>query len=150
MKKLFSLVAIVSFILLTQTSISSCTKTNTKTITDTVIVKDTVTVYPIQGLWVGTYASSVNGSSIYVLDFSLYTDGTMTYYGTGSGNTTFYAKGTWLLSGNNFSFSVVETSTGHTQTGTAVYNSSTGTLTSGTFSDAVAGTIATFTMNKVN
>ena len=148
MKKLFSLAAIVSFILLCQSTISSCTKTNTKTITDT------VTTYPIQGLWVGTYASATNGSTTYILDFSIYPDGTMTYYGTGSGNNNFYAKGTWTLSGTNFSFSVTVAGNGidmgDTQSGTATYNSNMGILTSGSLTDATAGTSATFTMNKVN
>src|ERR1700679_1643115 len=135
MKKLFPLAVIVIFILLSQSTISSCTKTNTKTITDTVVVKDTVTVYPIQGLWVGTYASATNGTTQYELDFSIHADGTMSYHGTGSGNNVFFASGTWTLNNTNFSFSVIVAGSGidmgDTQSGTATYNSSTGTLTSG-------------------
>jgi hypothetical protein len=153
MKKLLFL-SLVTILIITQFTFSSCTKTVTETvtITDTVTntVTDTVMLYPIQGLWVGNYISATNGGTPYFFSFSIYPDGTLSYKSKGSGNTTFYAYGTWMLDGTAFSFSVVETSTGYVQTGTAKYNSASGTLTEGTISDATAGTNATWTMDRVN
>ena len=141
------------FLLLGQMSISSCTKTTTKTITvtDTVtkIVKDTVVVYPIQGLWVGTYTNTSTGVTYY-FSFTVYPDNTLSYKSGGANNTTFFATGTWTLTGTTFSFSVVEKSTGDTQTGSAVYSLANGTLTNGTVTDATTGLSGTWSMNKIN
>ena len=157
MKKLFPFAAILIF-LFSQSTITSCTKTVTKTITDTVtktitdtVTKtDTVVTYPIQGLWIGTYTAAVNGNVPYYFSFTVYPDSTLSYVSHGTGNTTFYAYGTWSLSGTTFSFSVVEISSGDTQTGTATYNSTNGKLTNGTISDPTAGTSATWAMDKIN
>jgi hypothetical protein len=144
----------------------SCTKTVTKTVTvtdtvtktitdtviakDTVVRKDTVQLYSIQGLWVGTYTAAVNGGTPYFFSITVFPDGTLNYKSKGTGNTTFYAYGTWSLMGSAFTFSVVETSSSHLQQGSATYNSSTGTLNSGIISDSLAGTSATWSMSRVN
>ena len=134
----------------TETKTVTITDTITKTITDTVTRTDTVQLYPIEGLWVGTYTAAVNGGNPYFFSFTAFPDGSLNYKSKGVGNTTFYAYGTWSLVGNSFAFSVVETSSGHTQQGSATYNSSDGTLTSGIITDTVVGTNATWSMNRVN
>ena len=149
MKKIL-LSSFVLILLFTQTTISSCTKTVTNTDTVTVTVIDTVTLYPIQGLWVGTYTSSVNSNMPYYFSFTVYPDGSLTYKSDGANNTTFNAFGTWTLTGSSFSFSVVVTGSGDTQTGSATYDSIHGTLTNGTVSDASTGVGGTWTMSKVN
>lgn len=111
--------------------------------------KDSVaaTTYPIQGLWVGTY-TNYNGT--YFFSFSVYPDGTVSYTSKGPNNTSFFATGTWTLTGATFSFSVIESHTGDSQSGTAVYSNSNGTLSNGVIADATAGTTGTWSMNKIN
>jgi hypothetical protein len=134
----------------TDTKTVTVTDTVTKTITDTVTRTDTVQLYPIQGLWVGTYTAAVNGGTPYFFSLTAFPDGSLNYKSKGVGNTTFYAYGTWSLVGTSFTFSVVETSSGHVQQGSATYNNNIGTLTSGMITDSVAGTSATWSMNRVN
>ena len=159
MKKLTLFLGTSIFIFIFFTTVS-CTKTVTqtvtvtdtitKTITDTVTRIDTLQLYPIEGLWVGTYIAAVNGGNPYFFSFTVFPDGSLNYKSKGAGSTTFYAYGTWTLAGTSFSFSVVEISSGHIQQGSATYNSKDGSLSSGIITDSVAGTNATWSMNRVN
>jgi hypothetical protein len=134
----------------TETKTVTVTDTITKTITDTITRIDTVQLYPIQGLWVGTYTAAVNGGNPYFFSFTVFADGSLNYKSKGAGNTTFYAYGSWALAGTSFTFSVTEVSSGHVQQGSASYNSNNGTLSSGIITDSTAGTNATWTLNRVN
>lgn len=120
------------------------------------------TTYPIQGLWTGTYVVSAGGpvpaGTAFFFSFSIYADGTVSYKSKGYYNGSFdyitFADGTWTLTGNTFNFTVTTINvagggTQHTQTGTAVFNSSTGTLTNGSINDPMGGT-ATWSMTRVN
>lgn len=135
MKKI---IFIIFLLVSTLTSIISCSKKD-----------NTTTPHSINGLWIGTYNTPLNENVPYFFSFSVYPDGSLSYKSKGKENTTFYAHGTWLLDGSTFSFSVVETSTGNVQTGTAIYNEQNESLASGTLSDSEAGTSATWTMSKV-
>jgi hypothetical protein len=129
-----------SFVLIVLT-IPSCSKSSP------------ATTYPIQGLWIGTYVSTVNGNTPYEIDFSIKPDGTVIYHSEGAGNVNFYALGTWTINGTNFSYSVVVAGNtppgGDMQSGTAIYSSGKGTLT-GNIADATTGGTATFLLTKVN
>ncbi len=149
-------------ILLTQTQ-TGCTK-EAVNVTDTVKVtqKDTVFTCPlnIRGLWEGTYTVGTGnpvpaGTSFY-FSFSIYPNGKISYkskgYYNGSSEYITFADGTWTLNGTIFSFNVTtinyaSSSTQITQTGTATYNASNGTLTNGTFNGSSGSTWA---MTKVN
>jgi hypothetical protein len=118
------------------------------------------TIYPIEGLWIGTYASPAvpsQGSLFY--SFVIYPDGTLLTKGKGGDGKYYYSSGTWTLSSNNiFSGTIVSfvTPGPHpvTQCITATY-SNTGTLTNGTWKDTnnpngtgLSGTFST--MQRVN
>ena len=118
--------------------------------------------YPIQGLWTGTYTvgpgNPVPDGTSFFFSFSIYPDGKLSYkskgYNNGSLDYITFADGTWTLTGNTFSFTVVTINVAgggaqHTQTGTATYNSSNNTLTMGTITDAAGGT-AVWSMTRVN
>jgi hypothetical protein len=115
--------------------------------------------YPIQGLWEGTYTVGAGnpvpaGTSFY-LSLSISPGGKVSYKGkgyyNGSSDYITFADGTWTLNGTAFAFNVttINYALGNpqqTQTGTATYNSSDGTLTSGQF----GGNSSTWTMKRVN
>lgn len=115
--------------------------------------------HTIQGLWVGTYTvgtgSSVPAGTSFFFSFSIYSDGTASYKSKGFYNGSYdyitFANGTWTLAGTQFGFTVTTVNIAgggaqQTQSGTATFSSSAGTLTSGTF----VGNSATWTMTKVN
>lgn len=107
--------------------------------------------YPIAGLWIGTY-TYLDQPPLY-FSFTIYPDGTMSYKSKGIDGYTFYANGTWMLTGNDFSYTVTTTNNPggdeSTQTGTATYSDS-GTLTNGINTDTETGGAGAFTMNRVN
>lgn len=116
----------------------------------------TTTTYPILGLWIGTYTVTVAdptyiGQSFF-FSFTIFQDGTLTYKSKTPGYDE-YAYGTWSLNGNAFSFAVktLNYTTGsfsHNQYGTAIYDATHGTLTSGTITDAATGGKSTWTMKR--
>src|SRR5664279_489456 len=71
-------------------------------------------VYPIEGLWIGTYTvgdgNPVPAGTNFYFSFSIYPDGTLSYkskiYHNGSSEYIAFANGTWQLNGSAFSFSV--------------------------------------------
>lgn len=114
------------------------------------------TIYPIQGLWEGTY--TVASGLTYYLSFSIYPDGTLSYKGKAYYYNTPYtafADGTWTLEGTKFSFSVTTINypekVQHKQFGTAIFNSLEGTLTEGKVYDSTSasGDPASWKMTKV-
>ena len=153
MKKLIPISAgiIYAIILFTaQINLSSCSK-ETVTKYDTTVVVDTVNTpppYPIQGLWIGTYTDQ-NNITLYE-SYVIYPDSTMSYKGLGEDNWWYFANGTWKLSGTTFSYTVTTvdnpSGTQHTQTGTAIFNSTNGTLTNGVGNDLTDGSHYTFTL----
>jgi hypothetical protein len=119
----------------------------------------TPTTYSIQGLWIGTYTG--NGSSAAPQYFSLIIkpDGNVINETQVASDTTQYLNvGTWQLSGNTLTATYTNvygkgptSFIGDSQTATATFNASTGTLTNGTWTD-VAPLIGSgaFTLTKVN
>ena len=155
MKKL--LLSICSLILVSFFFVTSQTSCKKETVVSQV---DTVFQCPqnIQGLWVGTYVVGPGGpvpsGTAFYFSFSIYPDGTLSYkskgYYNGSLDYITFADGTWALTGTAFSFSVntINIAGGgaqHTQSGTATYNSTNGTLTNGVVSDPAGGS-ATWSM----
>jgi hypothetical protein len=132
---------------------SSCTKTqtNTVTVTDTVVKTVTDTLKPpttIVGFWVGTY--QVTGSPLtYYVSFDLRPDSSVLYKGVGADGNTYYGQGTYSLTGSSltYTFTTLNLSqTGAVQNGTGTYSASNnsisgnwlnqGTIEGGTFSVA--------------
>ncbi len=106
----------------------------------------TTTQFP--GLWIGTYATTVNPGLNQFFSFSIYPDGSLTYKSK-DGNNTYFATGTWTLTGSSFAFSVtVINAQGNIQTGAATYSN--GTLTNGTVVDNAINSRGTWTMTRVN
>ena len=103
--------------------------------------------YQIAGLWIGTY--TVLSQPPLFFSFTIYPDGSLSYKSKGINGETFYANGTWTLTGNNFSYSVITVAPVANQTGTATYSNS-GTLTNGTNTEVGSGLSGTLTMNRVN
>lgn len=115
--------------------------------------------YPIQGLWVGTF-TTVSGftqppGTDFYLALSIYPDGKMSYKsGTGTIGFFVYAEGTWNLTGNNLSWTAKTinslTSPQVDVSGTAIYNSTNGTLTNGVATTTSPATQGTWKMNRIN
>ena len=107
----------------------------------------------IEGLWIGTIANATSGPQFYSL--SIKPDGKLTFDGMG-GNQQHLGIGTWTLTGTTFTASVttvygLSSNIGVKQTLTAVFNSSTGTLSSGTWQNTSTVTDSgTFAVTKVN
>jgi hypothetical protein len=134
--------------------------TGCKKETITVTVTDTVTncIPNIQGLWEGTFTSvsgfPQNGKDYY-FSLSVYKDSTCSYKsGSDNPNNFIYATGTWKLIGTTFSFTAKTlNSVGGSSVdvvGSATFNKSVGTLTSGTISSNTPSSTATWKMTKVN
>jgi hypothetical protein len=153
MKKLFTFgsgILLVTILFFAEVNVSSCTKETVTTIHDTTLI----TSYPINGLWVGTATTTpVAINTPYYFSLSIYPDGTLSYKSV-SAASTFFANGTWSLVGTTFSFSVITVNVPGgpqlTQTGTATYNSTNGTLTNGTVANVPAGSSAVWSMSRVN
>ncbi len=105
------------------------------------------TTYPIQGLWVGSY-TDLNATLYF--SFSVYPDGTLSYKSIFD-NTTVFSSGTWNLTDTTFTFTTtaVNYPPNVTQSGTATYNKSKGTLV-GSGADQAQTDPFTFTLTKVN
>jgi hypothetical protein len=107
--------------------------------------------YPIAGLWIGTY--TFNTQAPLYFSFTIYPDGSMSYKSKGSNDYTFYANGTWTMTGSIFSYTVTTTNTPgatqSTQSGTATY-SNTGKLTNGININVLTKESGTFSMTRVN
>ena len=142
MKKFFLPVFIISMLFAGFSS--SCVKEVIKeTVRDTTIVRDTIVrpaVYPIEGLWIGTY--SVDGLNQGDLFYSMiiYPGGKIVTRSRSSDGNDYYSSGTWTLANNkDFSativtFSPISGTAAVTQYITATY-SNTGVLTNGTWQD---------------
>jgi hypothetical protein len=135
---------------------SGCTKETIKNTTDTVVVKHTDTVLyctpSVKGLWTGAQQSASSGQAFTV---SIKADGTMTYENIISGTRQFCA-GTWTLTNSILTFNTVciygvSANVGVAQSFTANFNSSTGLLSSGQWTNTSGPTNSgTFTLTKVN
>ena len=130
---------------------SSCKKTlaQTNVIHDTVKINihDTVkycpaSVYPIQGLWVGTYSvDALPSQGQLFASLIIYPDGTIVTRTKGGDGKYYYASGTWNLSSSNvltatIVYFVTPGTNPVTQSITATF-SSTGVLTLGTWKDVI-------------
>ena len=111
--------------------------------------KESNPTHQITGLWEGTY-TCCSQPALY-FSFTVYPDGTLTYKSKGINNETFYASGTWSLSGSAFTYDVTTLNTpggpSH-QVGSATYSSA-GTLTNGINTDVDTDVAGIFSMNKV-
>lgn len=107
-------------------------------------------IYPIQGLWIGNYT---NISGTFFFSFSIYPDGSLSYKSKGTNNATFFADGSWTLTDKTFTFNIFTINAPGNQfiqTGSGIYNSSKGTLTTGIGSDQPSTTPFTWSMTRVN
>jgi hypothetical protein len=111
--------------------------------------KDSASTTPqFPGLWIGTYATTVNPGLNQFFSFSIFPDGSLTYKSKDA-TATYFATGTWTLTGNSFAFTVtVLNAQGNIQTGAATYSN--GTLTNGTVVDNSTNSRGTWTMTRVN
>jgi len=114
--------------LLTMSGVLSCEKESSSPST-----------YPIEGLWTGTYSVNtmpLQGSLTYTI--AVKPGGEILTEGKGGDGKSHYASGTWALSGNNFTATIITFPFSNiipvTQSITATY-SNTGTLTDGTWTD---------------
>ena len=107
--------------------------------------------HTIEGLWIGTIT---NASASEPYNLSIKPDGKITFESIISGQEQFGA-GTWTLSGSNFSANVttlygVQSNVGVQQRLTATFNSSSGALTNGQFTNtSPANDSGTFSVTEV-
>ena len=149
MKKLFiaSAASIVLTISVSLFVLTGCKKEDPKPTTET--------TYPIQGLWIGTYAVDGQPSlGEQYFSFIIKPDGTM-INDTKFSNQQHLAPGTWTLSGNTLSCTFtsvygIPQNIGITETTTATWDSK-GKLTSGIWKNVAPLTgSGTFTLTRIN
>jgi hypothetical protein len=145
MKRFFFLITIasLSFVFF---STSSCSKSVTTTVRDTVYV---VPANSIVGEWAGTY--TLNGAPAtdsFAYYFAIRSDSTVLSIGSGTNGTAGYAEGPWTLSGTTFSTTLTSlngTTPENVQTVTATYDSTRGVLT-GTWTDVSGSDVGSGTL----
>ncbi len=121
---------------------------------NTIAQTNTPVKYTIEGLWAGTYLS--NGSSLsQFISLSIKQDGNFICDSKGAGNQ-YLSVGTWNLSGTNFTADLTNVwsqigSTNISQHFTATYDSTTGKIANGTWTNTTlfSGT-GTFDVTEVN
>jgi hypothetical protein len=113
------------------------------------------TTHAVQGLWTGTQTNASAQTSAFTM--SIKADGTATYENILLGTQQFCA-GTWTLNGTAFTCNTtciygLASNVGVKQTFTAVFNPTTGTLSSGQWVNTFplsSATSGTFSLTKVN
>lgn len=149
MKKYFmaSVVSIVFTISISAFLLSSCQKDG--------IQPQTEVVYPIEGLWIGTYkVDGQPGLGEQYFSFIIKPDGTM-INDTKFSNQQHLAPGTWTLSGNTLSCTFtsvygIPQNIGITETTTATWDNK-GKLTTGIWKNVAPLTgSGTFTLTRIN
>lgn len=121
--------------------------------------KDHPVIYPVEGLWIGTYTVDQNpNQSPLFYSFSVKPDGTILTESKGGDGVSYYSEGTWTLTGDQFAFTIktinVEPSP-IKQSGKLTFHNS-GKMTNGTWEDienpyTKTGNKGKFsTMNRVN
>lgn len=85
--------------------------------------------------------------------FEIKSDGTLLVQGQGADGNTYYSVGNWSLTGTAFTATIKVTNfsqAGVKQNITAVYNSASGKLTSGTVQTVGVAYTASFSLDRVN
>lgn len=123
-------------------TLSSCLKST---------ISPTITTYPIQGLWVGTY-KDFNLDTSFFYSLSVHPGGNLSFEAKSINNVIYFGPGTWTLKADTFKFVVSSNYSGTplVQTGVAVFDSTKGTLSKGLVSDPARGTTAIWSMKKIN
>jgi hypothetical protein len=115
--------------------------------------KQPATTYNLQGLWVGSIKSATTIDQPYSL--SIKSDGTLLFHGIAN-NVHHFGTGTWVLAGSTLTCNVTTTcgvsfNVGVQQRLTAEFNSTTGVLSSGTWTNTNASANSgTFQLTEVN
>jgi hypothetical protein len=96
--------------------------------------------YQVAGLWIGTYTvTQLPQQQPLYYNFSVKPDGKILTEGVGADGKTYYAKGTWTLTGNIFTAtytSINYNGSQVTQSATLTYDKS-GNMTNGTWTDVI-------------
>jgi hypothetical protein len=142
MKKLIScLVAVSAVFFLSNCSKSSTSPTPLKT-------------YPIVGFWIGTQVAGDGSTTVPLYySFDIREDNTLLMQGEGGNGNTYYATGTWTLSGSAFTSSITVSNLdqkGVKQNITAIYDSLQGKLMNGTIQTVGYPYSTTFIMDRAN
>jgi hypothetical protein len=126
-------------------------------IKDTLVIKDTVLLHdlnPIVGLWVGTLtANNEPWAGTLYYSFDIRANGSILTQSLGADGNTYYAEGTWALTGTAFTATITSTSAsnkGVVENFTATYNKEDGTLTDGTWETVGAVATGTFSLSRIN
>ncbi|MEO6961033.1 MAG: hypothetical protein ABIY90_03650 [Puia sp.] len=160
--KTFGLILVSSILIF-----SSCTKTvtnpapvptvDTLIIRDTLVIRDTIALqelHPIVGLWIGSQIPGDGSTTIPLYySFNIKSNNTILVAGSGADGNTYYAIGTWSLTGTSFTATITVSNlsqAGAKQNISATYNSNDGTLTSGAITSIGYPYSATFTMDRID
>ena len=110
--------------------------------------------YPLTGLWIGTYelvsGHEPAGPLYYSLDIQ--TDKTILVQGLGADGNTYYGKGTWSLSGADFTATITTlnlSQAGVVQNIKAIYSRNSRRMT-GTVEHASGEQLSTFVLERTN
>lgn len=134
-------------------SLSAGTWKNTSPANNSGTFSLTKVAYGIQGLWIGTIADAVSGPQPYSM--AIKPDGTVTFEGVARGQE-HLGYGTWTLNGTTFICDVTTVyglsfNIGTRQTFTATFDSTTGSLSAGTWKNTFpANNSGTFSLIRVN
>jgi hypothetical protein len=140
MKKALSFICIV----LSLATLHSCSKD-----------KVSVSHYPIEGLWIGTYdiiEALESGHSFYY-SFFIRRDDSIQVQGVGADGNTYYAIGTWSLNDSTFNATFTTTNSsqqGVVQSATAIYDKEAGLLRNGKVESFDQFFKASFILSRTN
>ncbi|HLA58918.1 MAG TPA: hypothetical protein VK622_09160 [Puia sp.] len=155
---------LLTFIFLSIVALCSCSKSNTTpsdpiVTHDTVvsIIRDTIVSIPpnaIVGLWIGSQIPNDGSTTVPLYySFEIKSDSTLLVQGQGADGNTYYSVGKWSLTGTAFTATINVTNfsqAGVKQNITAVYNNTSGKLTSGIVQTVGVIYTASFTLDRVN
>jgi hypothetical protein len=158
------IIPLTSSIFLSVVAFCSCSKSNTTpsdpVVThDTVvsIIRDTIVSTPLNaivGLWIGSQNPNDGSTTVPLYySFEIKSDGTLLVQGQGADGNTYYSVGTWSLTGTAFASTINVTNFSQSsvkQTITAVYDKTSGKLSSGMVQTVGVAYTASFTLDRVN
>jgi len=106
--------------------------------------KDTpvAATYTVPGLWTGTYTvDQLPAQSPLFYAFAFKSNNTLITESKGSNGVSYYSQGTWVLSGTDITcnYSSINFPTSVTQSAKLTFNSTSDTLSSGTWKDGSGG-----------
>jgi len=114
-----------------------------------------VPVYPIEGLWIGTYniEEAVEEGDSFYYSYYIRKDDSIQVHSQGADGNTYYGIGTWTLNDTIFNAQITTTNfgqQGQVQNVSAIYDKKKGVLKEGRVESATGFFLASFKLSRTN